>query len=132
SAAAEEMMTENEELQARVKALEEELAKAKAENEELANARAEGDDDPDAEGDDEEQSRAQDEEEQAKAKARKTGASPVARRPGTGGAPSAKAQWSTAVAAKIAAGLPKSKAVSLVNKENPGLREKMLKEVNGR
>lgn len=131
----EEVTTENETLAAQVAAMEEELKAARAQLDELA-ARAKSMDGSEEETaraqDDEEQARAQDDDEQAKAKARKTGASPVARRPGTGGSPSAKAQWSTAVAAKIAAGLPKSKAVSLVNKENPGLREKMLKEVNGR
>lgn len=137
SAAAEEMMSENEELQARVKALEEELAKAKSQLDEeaKAKARAEGDDeDPDAEGDDDPDAEGDDEPEfKAKAKARRTGARPVSRRPGSGtSGPSARERWMKAIADKVATGVPKAKAVSLVNRENPGLRERMLKEVNAR
>lgn len=134
SAAAEEMMTENEQLQSRVAELEEELAKAKAENEELTKARAEGDedapgaeveDDPDAEGDDEPKSK-------ANAKARRTGVEPVARRPGTGSGPTARERWRSAIDAKVAAGMSRADAVMAVERQSPGLRAAMLKEVNAR
>ena len=43
---------------------------------------------------------------------------------------SAKSQWDTCITAKVNSGMPKAKAVGQVNKENPGLREQMLSEVN--
>jgi len=42
----------------------------------------------------------------------------------------AKANWASLVQAKVTAGIPRAKATVLVNKENPGLREQMLDEVN--
>lgn len=62
-----------------------------------------------------------------KAKA-KLGVRPVAKSTAT--KPSAKAQWETLVAAKVSAGLPRSKAVLAVHKDNPGLREQMVEEIN--
>lgn len=64
---------------------------------------------------------------QAKAKA---GVKPVAKARGPVGGVSAKAKWDSAISAKVENGIPKAKAASLVNKENPGLREQMLDEVN--
>jgi ATP-dependent protease ClpP protease subunit len=119
SAAAEEMMKENEELKAKVSALEEEMAKAKAKaecDEEKPDAKAEGEDDT---------------EEKVEAKAKARGAKPVAK--GTSGRPSASARWNDA----IESALPKCngnkmKAVALASRNNPGLREAMLAEVNAR
>jgi ATP-dependent protease ClpP protease subunit len=124
SAAAEEMMKENEELKAKVSAMEEELAKAKAEitieteeEEEMpAEAKAKA---------------AEEEEKKADAKARASGVKPVAK--GTSGRPSASAQWSQAVDNALAkCGGNKMKAVALASRQNPGLREQMLAEVNAR
>jgi signal peptide peptidase SppA len=42
----------------------------------------------------------------------------------------ALAEWNEKVAAKVAAGVPRDKALVAVNRENPGLRERMLAEVN--
>lgn len=43
---------------------------------------------------------------------------------------SAKKTWSDLIQAKVTAGMPRAKAATSVNKENPGLREQMLDEVN--
>lgn len=43
---------------------------------------------------------------------------------------SAKKTWSDLIQAKVTTGMPRAKAVVAVNKENPGLREQMLDEVN--
>lgn len=43
---------------------------------------------------------------------------------------SAKQSWSALIQAKVGIGIPRAKAATLVNKENPGLREQMLAEVN--
>jgi ATP-dependent protease ClpP protease subunit len=64
----------------------------------------------------------------AKAKA-KTGVKPVAKSTSSS-KPSAKAQWDAAVASYEAKGIVRGKALSLVNKANPGLREQMLAEVS--
>lgn len=115
AAAAEEMMKENEELKAKALAMEEELnaLKAKAEG---------GEEDPAAEGDDEEMCRA---------KARAKGVKPIAR--GTSGRPSASARWNNAVEDSLAkCGGNKMKAVAMANKQNPGLREAFIAEVNAR
>jgi ATP-dependent protease ClpP protease subunit len=122
SAAAEEMMKENEELKAKVSALEEEMAKAKAKaesDEEKPDAKVEGEDDT------------EEEKEKVEAKAKASGAKPVAK--GTSGRPSASARWNDA----IESALPKCngnkmKAVALASRNNPGLREAMLAEVNAR
>lgn len=63
----------------------------------------------------------------AKAKA-KSGVKPVAK--STASKPSAKAQWETLVSAKVASGMPKAKAIMAVNRDNPGLRESMVEEIN--
>ena len=62
-----------------------------------------------------------------KAKA-KAGVKPVAK--ASGSRPSATAQWTERIDAKLALGMSKVNAAKAVNKENPGLREQMLDEVN--
>lgn len=124
SAAAEEMMKENDALRAenemlKAKAMEYENAKA-MEDEEKPDVKAEGDDMEDEE-----------KKEDTMAKARARGAKPVAK--GTSGRPSASAQWSQAVDSALAkCGGNKMKAVALASRQNPGLREQMLAEVNAR
>ena len=125
SAAAEEMMKENEELKARVAAMEEELAKAKAE------ITIDTDDEEEEMPEESKAKAAEDEEKKADAKARARGVKPVAK--GTSGRPSASAQWSQAVDSALAkCGGNKMKAVALASRQNPGLREQMLAEVNAR
>jgi ATP-dependent protease ClpP protease subunit len=124
SAAAEEMMKENEELKARVSAMEEELAKAKAE----ITIETEEEDEMPAEA---KAKAAEEEEKKADAKAKARGAKPVAK--GTSGKPSASARWSSAVdEALTKCGGNKMKAVAFASRQNPGLREAMLAEVNAR
>jgi len=118
TAAAEELMAENEELMAKVAAMEEELqqAKAKAEEEEEAKAKAEAEEEEVAE-------------EEAKATARRSGATPIAR--ATTGKPTASARWSAAVSECVAkCNGNRPKAVSMANKLNPGLRQAYLEEIN--
>lgn len=122
SAAAEEMMKENEELKAKVTAMEEELtaikAKAMEGEEEKLDAKAEGDELPD-------------EEEKPAAKAKSSGVKPVAK--GTSGRPSASARWNSAIEASMAkCGGNKMRAVAMASRENPGLREAYVAEVNAR
>ncbi len=64
--------------------------------------------------------------------AKKPGASAVAHvsGDGTGEGKSAKAEWDSKVQEKVSSGVPNAKAVVAVMKENPGLREKMVEEVN--
>lgn len=118
TAAAEEMMKENEELRAQVAAFEEEKAKAM---EEEAKAKAM----------EEEETAKAEEEESAKATAKRTGVSPVAR--GTAGTPSSSARWGDAVKECLAeCNGNRMKAVALANKRHPGLREAYVAEVNNR
>lgn len=125
SAAAEEMMkenealrAENEELKAKAKAMEDEKAKAE-DDEEKPDAKAEGEDD------------SEEEEKPSEAKARARGVKPVAK--GTSSRPSASARWNTAVSDALQkCGNNKMKAVALASRQNPGLREQMLAEVNAR
>jgi ATP-dependent protease ClpP protease subunit len=94
----------------------EQTEQAKAmENEEMAKAKA-------MEKDPEE------EEMMAKAKA-KTGVKPVAKSTSSS-KPSAKAQWDAAVSSYEAKGVARGKALSMVNKAHPGLRQQMLAEVS--
>lgn len=123
SAAAEEMMKENEELKARVSAMEEELAKAKAE----ITIETEEEDEMPAEA---KAKAAEEEEKKADAKAKARGAKPVAK--GASGRPSASARWRDLIQAKITAGSPRAEAIMKVDTENPGLREQYLAEVNAR
>lgn len=126
SAAAEEMMKENEELKAKVQAMEEEMAKAKAamEEEKPEAMEEEDEDEPKAEYDEEEKK------EMAKAKARARGVKPVAK--GISGRPSARVRWDNAVNDAMAKTKNKMQAVALASKQHPGLREAMLAEVNAR
>ncbi len=120
-AAVEEMMEENKALRAQVDALTADAAKAKAEfpaeeDEEVKpDARAEGDDE---------------EKPDARAKAR-SGVKPVAKAKTSG--PSARVRWDAAIDAALPrCGNNKMKAVALANRQNPGLREAMVAEVNAR
>jgi len=71
------------------------------------------------------------EEKKEEAKARARGVKPVAK--GASGRPSASVRWETAIKDSLpACGGNKMKAVALANRNNPGLREAMLAEVNGR
>jgi septal ring factor EnvC (AmiA/AmiB activator) len=110
AAAAEELMKENEELQAKIKAMEEENAKAKEEAD--ADAKAKEDEAAD--------------EKDAKAKAK--GAKPVAT--GSGESPTATKRWNEAIDAERKNGVPMDRAVRAANKKNPGLRQQYLDEVN--
>lgn len=108
----EQLTAENEELKAKVSAMEEELT-AKAEDDEEVVAKAEDE-----------------EEEQPAAKATaKSGAKPVARVAGGPQAKSASVQWSEAVE-KFTAGSTKVDALKKANQANPGLRERYLEELN--
>lgn len=119
SAAAEEMMKENEDLKCQIAAMTEELAKAKAMQEEAAKAKAEGD----------EEAPTEEEKPDAKAKAKSSGAKPVAK--GSSATLSARSRWDSAIEASLPkCGGNKMKAVALANRQNPGLREAMLAEVN--
>lgn len=123
SAAAEEMMKENEELKAKVSAMEEEMTaiKAKAMEEEM----------PAEEESAKAKAKAEDDEEKEVAKARAKGVKPVAK--GTSSKPSASARWENAIETSIPkCGGNKMKAVALANRQNPGLREAYLAEVNAR
>lgn len=119
TAAAEEMMAENEDLKTKCKAMEEELAKYKA-------MESESDDDeekPDA--------RAEEDEEKVEAKAKARGVKPVAKARTSG--PSASVRWEQA----IEAALPKCrgnrvKAAAMANRNHPGLRAAMVAEANAR
>lgn len=125
SAAAEEMMKENEALRAENDAIKAEAAKAKAESEEetaKAKAKAKAEETEETEETEEEKP-------DAKAKAKASGAKPVAK--GTSGKPSARVRWDAAIEASISkCNGNKAKAVALANKNNPGLRQAMLDEVN--
>jgi ATP-dependent protease ClpP protease subunit len=122
AAAAEEMMSENEELMARCKAMEEELAKYKAAELEISTDDKE-EEMPDAKA-------MEDEEKKPDAKA-KSGVKPVAKARTSG--PSARIRWNQAVdAAMEKTGNDKMKAVALANRNHPGLREAFLAEANAR
>jgi hypothetical protein len=66
---------------------------------------------------------------EAKAAAR-GGVKPIAKAKTSG--PSARVRWSSAIDAKVAAGIPRAKAILAIEKEQPGLRTAMLAEVNAR
>lgn len=124
SAAAEELMAENEKLmaeneqyKAKIAAMEEEM-KAKAESEEESVTVTETEVEP--------------EEEMVEAKAKAKGAKPIARAASASPVASAKALWRAAVNAEQANGLPRAKAILAANRNNPGLRERMLAEANSK
>lgn len=117
SAAAEEMMKENEELAKANAALAEELeqVKAKADEEEP------DEEEPDAKAED-------DEEKEAEARAKRKGVRPVAK--GTSSRPSARSRWNTMVQAKIKDGMKRDQAVVAIDREEPELRSQMIAEAN--
>lgn len=117
-AAVEEMMAENQEMAARCKAMEEELAKYKS-----AEVTVE------TETKDDEEMPA---EEMASAQAR-GGVKPIAKAKTSAAGPSARVRWNEAISACMPkARNDRAKAAQLANRENPGLREAMLAEVNAR
>jgi ATP-dependent protease ClpP protease subunit len=123
SAAAEEMMSENEELKKQVSAMTDELAKYKAAELEIST---------DNEEDDSEKEMAKAaEEEKVEAKAKAKGVKPVAKARTSG--PSASARWNQA----IELCLPKCngnkmKAAALADRNNPGLRQAFVDEFNAK
>ena len=129
--AAEEMMTENETLAAKVSAMETELKTARAQLQELASRAKAMEDEPMPEEEETAKAKAMEDEEKAKAKAKASGVKPVAK--ATSGRPSASAQWHSAIENALPkCGGNKMKAVALANRQNPGLREAYLAEVNAR
>lgn len=122
SAAAEELMAENQELMAKVSAMEEEMTSLKAKAMEEGKAKAMEEGEAEAE---------YDEEETAKAKA-KLGAKPVARAKTAAASKNATARWNEAVDAALATAKTRFKAVAIANRKHPGLREQMLAEANAR
>ena len=118
-AAVEEMMSENQELMAKVRAMEEELAKYKS--------METSEEEPSAMEDVEE-----DEEVEKAPVAKKRGVQPVAVARRSSG-PSAKKRWDDAVNEQLKQFKgDRPKAVMAANKANPGLREQMLAEINAR
>jgi len=102
----EELKMENEQLKMQLAATQEEMAKMKAEY-------------------DEEKMKSQEVKEEPAMKAR-VGVKPIA----SSVAPivNAKVRWNDAIAAYTAKGMDKASAVRRVNRENPGLREQMLRD----
>jgi hypothetical protein len=120
AAAAEEMMSENEELMAKCKAMEEELAKYKAMESES----------PEDEEEKPEAKAEEDEEEKPEAKA-KSGVKPVAKARTSG--PSASVRWNQAIETALAKCRGnRAKAVAMANRNHPGLRAAMVAEANAR
>ena len=115
-AAVEEMMAENQEMAAKCKAMEEELAKYKS-----------------MEPSEEEPAEAMEEEMvETKATAR-GGVKPIAKAKTGASTPSARVRWNEAIQSCMAkARNDRAKATQLANRENPGLREAMLAEINAR
>jgi ATP-dependent protease ClpP protease subunit len=123
SAAAEEMMSENEELKKQVSAMTDELAKYKAAELEISTEDEEKEEEP--------AMAMEDEEKKPDAKAKARGVKPVAKARTSG--PSARVRWDEAIDAAMAkTGNNKMKAVALANRNHPGLREAMVSEVNAR
>lgn len=112
TAAAEELMKENEALAAKVAAFEEAEAKAKAAE---AEAKAKAAETEAAEGE---------------AKAKAMGVKPVV--VSRNGKPSAKAQWSECLDKKVSSGMSRPEAIMAVDRDNPGLRLAMISEANER
>ena len=114
AAAAEELMAENEELTAKVAAMEEEMATLKASAEASTNAEGDGETEAEANA-------------QNTVNALAKGLDAVSNVTSSDG-PSATARWNEAVAQYSKH--PRAKAVRLANRNNPGLREQMLAEAN--
>lgn len=115
-AAVEEMMAENAALLAQNKELEEELTALRGAS---------------AEESTEEEAVAEEEPAEEEVTAQRTGAAPVARSVTGTATKTAKAQWDEAIEASLGkCGGNRARAVALANRENPGLRETYLAEVN--
>ncbi len=114
-AAASELLKENEELKARVQAMEDEKAAAQEESD--ANAKAE-----------EEEAEKEEADEQEAAQAAAKGHSAVGN-VGGGSGPTAAARWTEAVAS-FGNAIPRHLAVRKANRANPGLRDQMVAEAN--
>jgi hypothetical protein len=126
----EQLVAQNEELMAKCRAMEEELTALKAKGMEEETTTAEGEEyEPEAEYDEEEEvtMRAK-----AKAKAAARGAKPVARVRGKSSKlASATAEWNAAIKDTLGTvGGDRMRAVAMVNRRFPGLRERMLAEHN--
>jgi len=118
TAAVEEMMTENAALRAEVEALKASAAKAELPAEETEEMPAEA------------KAKAMNDEEEKPA-AKTSGVKAIAK--AKTGSPSARVRWESAVDAAIPkCGGNKMKAVALANRNNLGLREAFLQEVNAR
>jgi len=123
TAAVEELMAENQELVARIQAMEEEMAASNAMEVEIEP------EEETVEAMDEEMAM---EEEETKPVAKvKTGVKPVAKAR-VASSPSAKAKFESEVRAKIQSGMDRHKALVAVDREYPGLRARMIQEVNQR
>ncbi len=66
----------------------------------------------------------------APAAAAKTGVKPIAQASDESSQTSAREEWTAKVEAKVNKGYPRDKACSQVNRENPGLRQRMVAEQN--
>lgn len=113
-----ELEEQNEELVAKVRAMEEELAAAKAQI--AAKAESTDDDKPVSAEEDEE-------EKEPVAQTKKT--QPVAK-PKSQPAGSARNRWEAAVKTNLASGMDRHRALAKANRDNPGLREQMIVEAN--
>lgn len=122
TAAVEELMAENAELMAKIQAMEEEMATSMyTEPEETVAMEMEV----------EEEVVAMEDEEEAKPVAKRAGVAPVAKTR-VASQPSAKAKWESELQSRIQNGLDRQKALKAVDRDFPGLRARMLQEVNGR
>jgi ATP-dependent Clp protease protease subunit len=111
--------------------LEKENEKLKAELEELKEAKAMEEEEQARAMEEEEKAKAEEEEEQARARASRPGVHAVANVSSTtGGKMTATAKWKGEINRLIESGQPKAKAVKIVNRQFPGLREQFLAEVN--
>lgn len=114
-----EMVKENEELKAKLAAMEEEMVALKAKAEQMTVTETE-------EEDDEEEKMVLMPAARAKAK----GVQPVKTTGGVSHIASAAQAWNEKVADKVKAGMRHQHAVAAVNRENPGLRQRMVDEAN--
>lgn len=110
AAAAEELMAENQELMAKVAAMEEEMAALKAKASETVTVETE-------------------EEEEPVMKAKARGVRPLAKAAGSSKT-SAVAQWDQLVSEKVKSGLSKLNAVKAIVRSHPEIHQQMLAEVN--
>lgn len=116
--AMEELRSENEELQAKLKAMEDEKEESRVKAEEEEKAKAE----------EEEKAKAEEKEEET-AKARARGHQPVAVANRSGGA-SARQQWRELVKSHMSEGLSQDRAIARVDELEPELRGQIVAEAN--